>query len=432
LTGGFVLVSMGIVKRLLPLLILLSCPFAVLAQSPYDDAVRVSVDDLLLRPSAYNDRLVWVTAELNTGDFTDTQNRIYELRGQSGLERVRVGQRAGSMNNLSFLVGRKVEIRGIFWDLSLMAVNQGVRDYPGALRQDTGGGMGVSPYFIGVLEVNPVKEEAPTEESSEEPKKTSEFRDPDLPASSEVDLRELMVHPDPYYDQLVSVIGKFRGDNVYGDLPMRTKKTPRDFIIKVADVAIWVTGRTPRGEGFELNPERRRDTGKWLRVIGVPWTEDGVVYLRARKIELVPKPEDPALEPKSEEEEVKEVKAEQPPPDIIFSMPLEGEKGVALDTEFRIQFSQDMNRASFDRNVDLLYADDEGEGNPFPGLQISYDPASRSLMVSPGKPLLPGKEVHLIFYQGIRDTDDRPLVVHPEASEVSGAAAILVFFTAAN
>jgi hypothetical protein len=111
-------------------------------------------------------------------------------------------------------------------------------------------------------------------------------------------------------------------------------------------------------------------------------------------------------------------------------MPLSGERGVPLEGDFRIQFSKDMNRDSFDRNVDLLYADEDGDGNPFPDMQISYDAPSRSLIVSPGESLLPGKEIHLILYQGIRDTNGLPLVADPEASEVPGAAAILVFFTA--
>jgi hypothetical protein len=89
-----------------------------------------------------------------------------------------------------------------------------------------------------------------------------------------------------------------------------------------------------------------------------------------------------------------------------------------------------MNRASFDRNIDLLYGDDTGEGNPFPDMKVSYDEQSRSLLVTPGKRLEPGKEIQLILYKGIRDVGDRSLVVDPEAeSEVSQAAIILRFAT---
>ena len=414
-------------NRFLPILFLMVSPFTVAGQMPLEAPMRVSVDDLLRSPSLYNDRRVRVVGELRNSDFTDTQNRIYELRGKTSFERIRVGQPAGSMNDLHFLVGKNVEIRGVFWDLESARSDQRIRDFPGALRQDTVSGLGESQYFIAVEEVTPLEETAEPAEESDEP---NEIVEPDLPDSDLVDLRELMGNPEPYFDRLVSVIGKFRGDNVYADLPMRTKKTPRDFIIKVADVAIWVTGRRPRGEDFELNPERRRDTGKWLKVTGVPWTEGGVVYLRARKIEMVPEPEDPELEPRSIEEERQALEQDESPPDVVFTMPLAGERGVPLEGDFRIQFSKDMNRDSFDRNVDLLYADEDGDGNPFPDMQISYDAPSRSLIVSPGESLLPGKEIHLILYQGIRDTNGLPLVADPEASEVPGAAAILVFFTA--
>ncbi|MEE9179634.1 MAG: Ig-like domain-containing protein, partial [Vicinamibacteria bacterium] len=311
-----------------------------------------------------------------------------------------------------------------------MVFERELRDYPGARVQQSdmmGGGMSQSNLFIGVEEVTRV--EKPPEPKGAEAEKRKEVVVPDLPPSDQVDLRELMSNPAPYYDRLISVVGKFRGDNVYNDLPMRTKKTPRDFIIKVADVALWVTGKRPRGKGFELNPERRRDTGKWLKVSGIPWTDEGVVYLKAKKIEMVPKPEDPDLEPRKIEDELAELEAQEPPPEVVFSMPLAGEKSVPLNSEFRIQFSKDMDNASFDRNVDLIYSDDGPDEHSFPDMQISYDRPSRSLVVIPGKVLEPGKEIRLILYRGITDNEGRPLVPDPDASEVPEAAVILSFFT---
>jgi hypothetical protein len=402
-----------------------------MAQMPGEAPTYVSVSDLTERSSYYNDRLVRVVGDLENSDYADTQNRIYVLRGDSGLDRIRVGMPAGSMQNLTFHVGRRVEIVGVFWDLSIFSSSRRLGDFPGARRGDEAYGVMEGQLFIGVFEVAAIEEEAAEPEPAEDAAEPRELTRPDLPDSDTVDLRELMRNPEPYYDKLISVIGKFRGDNVYSDLSMRTKKTPRDFVIKVADTAIWVTGKRPEGEGFQLNPERRRDTGRWLKVTGVPWTDGGEVYLRAQLIELVDKPEDPDLEPRTMEEEVAEVKEGEPPPEVIFTVPLNGERGLPLDTEFRIQFSKDMNRASFDRNIDLLYGDDTGEGNPFPDMKVSYDEHSRSLVVTPGKRLEPGKEIQLILYQGIRDNGDRPLVVDPEAeSEVSSAALILRFATA--
>ena len=435
LTGRFVPVSMKEMSLGLRVLAVLALASPLAAQSARRQMLgpptRVDVETLVRTPAFYHEKLVTVRGKLRHGSITDTRNQIYELRGGNALRTVRVGQPVGSMRDLQFLVGEDVEIIGIFWDLSSETIlKRELRDYPGALVQQddmTGGGMSQANLFIGVEEVTRV--EKPPEPKGAEPEKSKEVVVPDLPPSDQVDLRELMSNPDPYYDRLISVVGKFRGDNVYNDLPMRTKKTPRDFIIKVADVALWVTGKRPRGKGFELNPERRRDTGKWLKVTGNPWTDEGIVYLKARKIEMVPKPEDPDLEPRKVEDELAELEAQEPPPEVVFSMPLAGEKSLPLNSEFRIQFSKDMDDASFDRNVDLIYSDDGPDDHSFPDMQIAYDRPSRSLVVIPGKVLEPGKEIRLILYRGITDNDGRPLVPDPDASEVPEAAVILSFFT---
>ena len=404
---------------------------SAMAQMPGDAPTYASVSDLATRPGFYNDRLVRVVGELESSDYDDSRNRIYVLRGDSGLERIRVGMAAGSMQDLTFRVGHRVEITGVFWDLSRFNNNRSLRNFPGAVRTDNVGAVAESQLFIGVYDVVPIEEEpTETEPADSQPERTARPR-PDLPPSDLVDLRELIRGPQPYYDKRIAVIGKFRGDNVYGDLSMRTKKTPRDFIIKVADTAIWVTGKRPEGDGFELNPERRRDTGKWLKVTGVPWADAGETYLRAHLIEMVDRPDDPDLEPRNLEDEIAAVEEAEPPPEVIFSVPLDGERGLPLNTEFRIQFSKDMNRASFDRNIDLLYADDLGDGNPFPDMMVSYDEPSRSLVVIPGKRLEPGKEIRLILYEGIRDDGDRPLVKDPEV-DVRDAAVVLTFFTASD
>ena len=102
-----------------------------------------------------------VRGKLRQGNMTDSQNQIYELRGDSALRTVRVGQPVGSMRDLQFLVGEEVEIIGIFWDLSSpMVFERELRDYPGARVQQSdmmGGGMSQSNLFIGVEEVTRVE-----------------------------------------------------------------------------------------------------------------------------------------------------------------------------------------------------------------------------------------------------------------------------------
>jgi hypothetical protein len=86
--------------------------------------------------------------------------------------------------------------------------------------------------------------------------------------------------------------------------------------------------------------------------------------------------------------------------------------------------------SSFNRNVDLLYADDDGTGNPFPDMQIRYESVNHTLIVIPGKELEPQTEIQLILYEGIMDEDGQPLVAVPTDIDIPDVAVILTFFTA--
>ena len=46
------------------------------------------------------------------------------------------------------------------------------------------------------------------------------------------------------------------------------KHNRADWVVKDDVYALWVTGRKPKGEGFELDTGLKRDTGKWLEVVG--------------------------------------------------------------------------------------------------------------------------------------------------------------------
>lgn len=419
----------------LALIVLAIAPCVSSGQLQTEQPERVEISDLLGSSGRYDGKMVMVSGEIRGGDYEDVQGGIFRLRGRDTLREIRIGLPRRSMDELRFLEGQRVVVTGTFWDLA----NQcfvgmgGVECYDARLREYGAVTRDFETedkrYFIGIASVDPEEGEPilkePELEEEEEP------ADLDVVPGELIDLRDLVKNPDPYLDKRVAVIGKFRGNNIYGDLSFRTKKTPRDFIIKVADAAIWVTGRRPTGRDFELNPRMRRDTGKWLKVTGVPWMEEGMVYVKAQRLELVPDPEDSALEPVEEPKEAEAV-ADTPPPEVTFSIPLDGEPAVPLDSEFRVQFSNDMNAASFDRNVDLLYGDDEGRGNPFPDMQIRYESAQRTLVVIAGDRLAPGKPVILILYNGITDNNGKRLVPTAADEEYPDAAVILRFFTSAR
>ncbi|HEY7699718.1 MAG TPA: Ig-like domain-containing protein, partial [Vicinamibacteria bacterium] len=366
-------------------------------------------------------------------DTTDSNNNIFELRGDDVLRTVRVATAYGSMQDLRFMTGRKVEIQGIFFDLEQVmdpSRHPVLRYFPGAIRKD---GMGFDKnYFIAVTSAD-VIEDLKSDVGPEKAKEgEAEVTEPDIDSSTlaALDLRDLVKDPAPHLGKQVVVLGKFRGSNLYGDLSIKEKRTPLDFVIKVADAAIWVTGRRPRGKGFRLDPAKRRDTGEWLRVVGEPFEETGTVYLRALKVEIAEEPSDPDLEPVKVARE--EEKSLGPPPEVTFTLPIAGEKDIPLTSEFRVQFSKDMKGESFHRNVDLLYADDDGIGNPFPNLQVSYDAPSRTLLVRPGKALEPGKEIRLILYDAISDVEGQKLSVEEGSSGGEQGAAVVLTFTTAK
>lgn len=91
----------------------------------------------------------------------------------------------------------------------------------------------------------------------------------------------------------VRVVGRFRGANLFGDLPADSRRDPGDWVLMDGDHALWVTGRPPRGKGFDLDPGRKSDTGRWLEVEGKLEAGSGIAYLKASRVQLVARPAPP-------------------------------------------------------------------------------------------------------------------------------------------
>jgi hypothetical protein len=280
-------------------------------------------------------------------------------------------------------------------------------------------------YFVGVQTAYVAEEEAL--ENEPDSRRWAPEPEPELASGALVDLRELVDHPQDFLDQRIGAIGKYRGNNLYGDLDFDTKKTPRDFVIKVAEAAIWVTGKRVPG----LDADRRRDTGRWVKVIGTVWMEEDDVYVKAEWIGIVPNPNDPEMEPVDIEEEERSGPV-GPPPEVLFVMPLDGEKGIPLDTEFMIQFSKDMDPGCFTGNVELSYTDSDNDEPP-PELDLRYDASKQTLVIIPAVPLLPQKRLRLVLRRGIRGEDGIPLesriLSRRAAMKLGGDSSVLALFT---
>src|SRR5262249_47617962 len=104
--------------------------------------------------------------------------------------------------------------------------------------------------------------------------------------------KNIAADPERYAGKKVTVVGQFRGRNLFGDLPTTSQRDPSDWVLKDGESAIWVTGKSPRGKGWALDPAYKADSSKWLQVVGKAEVANGIVYLRASQVVLAsaPKP----------------------------------------------------------------------------------------------------------------------------------------------
>ena len=78
-------------------------------------------------------------------------------------------------------------------------------------------------------------------------------------------IRAIALAPEQFENRSVTLTGRFRGRNLYGDLPQGVAKSKWDFVLQSADAAIWVTGLRPKGKDFDLDASARGSTpaGGW-------------------------------------------------------------------------------------------------------------------------------------------------------------------------
>jgi hypothetical protein len=185
-------------------------------------------------------------------------------------------------------------------------------------------------------------------------------------------------------------------------------------VIKDDVFAVWVTGKKPKGSGWSLDASLKRDTGKWLQVMGRVRARKGVVTLEAMDVVLSKAPQPiVAAEAKAEPTPPPRPKPKRPPV-VAFSLPLDGEREVAPDSVFQVQFSRDMDEASFKDRVLFRYAGRTQPGdNALDAVKISYDGGLRTLRVDPGDLLRAGRIVELVLLPGIVDIDGSPLETRP-------------------
>lgn len=102
-----------------------------------------------------------------------------------------------------------------------------------------------------------------------------------------VSLESLVRRPDRFQGRTIAVRGRFRGRNLFGDMPADSQRGPSDWVLRDGPFFIWVTGKAPKGSGFALDLASHSDSAYRLEVEGLPEVRGGLVYLRAREVRLL-------------------------------------------------------------------------------------------------------------------------------------------------
>jgi hypothetical protein len=216
-------------------------------------------------------------------------------------------------------------------------------------------------------------------------------------------MRTLAMFPDKFDGKPVTLRGRFRGRNLVGDLPSWPKQTEYDFVLQAADGAVWVTGTRPRGKGFDLDTQARRDLGRWLQVTGTATVVNGLPVIRATSV-TQSTPQDDATAAADDAPAPPPL----PPPTISFSIPANEETSVATDTLVRVQFSRDMKADTLDGHVKVS-AVVNGAPAATPAMTLTYRPGTLSVELTFAGPLPRFATITLDFQDGIKAPDGTPL-----------------------
>jgi hypothetical protein len=207
--------------------------------------------------------------------------------------------------------------------------------------------------------------------------------------------------------ELVRVVARFRGRNLHKDLPGGPPEAEA-WVVKHGARAAWVVGKAPRGKGWQLDPGSLADTSQWVEIVARPQLHEGVLLLKALRVA-------PASPPgRSWVKYGSRLLTAQAAPQVVFALPIDGDEEIRPDSRFVLQFSQYMDEETFEGRVQLRYAGPTREGDPlFDHVRLSYDETKRALVVDPGQPFEPGRDVECVLLPGIADVEGQPLVPRP-------------------
>ncbi len=217
-------------------------------------------------------------------------------------------------------------------------------------------------------------------------------------------LRAIALQPEEYRDRQVTVTGRFRGRNLFGDQPEAPGTSPHDFVLQSGDASLWIVGKEPKGRDFELDVMAGVDTSRWLEVTGTVTGTDRLISIEAEELALA---ERPAVPPPTTV--VTERDEPGPPPEVIFSAPTPDDIDVPVDSLVRVQFSRDMDGDTFEDQVQVGYLGAADDAPPLE-FELVYRPRNRVLNISLAEPFEAYRTVEVSFSDAILARDGAALV----------------------
>jgi hypothetical protein len=218
------------------------------------------------------------------------------------------------------------------------------------------------------------------------------------PLTGTVTVRALALEPWRFVGKNVTVVGNFRGRNLFGDLPGAPNASAHDFVIRATDGAVWVTGQRPRGRGFDLDVDRRIDSNRWLEVSGTVVVERGLVRIVATRLAAATAPLDtPAVA------EAAAPALPAAPLEVVFFSPSDGEVDVNPSSTVRVQFSRGLTESTLAGRVEASYQG-AAAGSTLP-VKTTYDAANRAIEIRFNAPLEEFRTVSIRLLDGIKAFD---------------------------
>lgn len=218
-------------------------------------------------------------------------------------------------------------------------------------------------------------------------------------------LRNIALGPRQFDLHGVTITGRFRGKNLYGDMPEAPEESRWDFVLRSADASVWVVGIEPKGDNFSLDVLARVDTNRWLEVTGRVRVKENMTLIEAGSLKLA----EPGLvvDPKD-----KQTPLLSTPPEVIFSAPLLDDINVPRNTTVRIQFSHDMDADSFEGNIRISYAGEEAPTSPISliDFEVTYRGRNRVVEIRLANDLDRFRSVQVDLLDSIKSNDGNSLV----------------------